>query len=302
MKLIGLLSWYDETPEALAQCIAGLHKAGVSHLVAVDGAYALYPDAKAASDPIQQGAIVTACRSLGMECLLHVPSRPWQGNEVEKRNHLFALGYLLSEPGDWFWVQDADQVVTKCPDPAELKDALSATDAKSAEVEFLDVVAQQANQLHWPPRFVVRSLFRAQRITVGPAHCAYTGEDGESLWTGSGAVDGTEPLDLSSVVEVEHRPNVRPPERQRAKLQFYALRDELGIERGPCHKCGAKAARLVAHGWHWSKIGPVAQWDEYCEPCAVKMDKRSAYELRAIGVDPDAVKIENRNGRKPAVV
>lgn len=300
MKLIGLLCWYDEPARMLIACIKGLRDAGVTHLVAVDGAYALYPDAKAASDPVQQGAIVTACRELGMTCTLHVPAEPWQGNEVEKRGFLFELGWTVADEGDWFWVQDADQIVTRWP--TNLLDVLASTEADAAEVEFVDVVAQRAQQKDWPERFVVRSLFRAQPIKVGPAHCNYWTADGRSLWNGSGNIDGTEPLDLSGVVEVEHRPDVRPHERQAAKMQFYALRDDLGIERGDCHKCGERAARLVAYRWRMSSIGPVAEWHECCEACAVKVERRSEYELRALGVDPESVRVENRNGRIPQAV
>ena len=48
VKLHGLLSFYDEPETSLLACIDGLANAGVDHLLAVDGAYQLYPDAKAA--------------------------------------------------------------------------------------------------------------------------------------------------------------------------------------------------------------------------------------------------------------
>jgi hypothetical protein len=45
VNLIGILCWFDERPAALAGVVAGLAKAGVSHVVAVDGAYSLFPNA-----------------------------------------------------------------------------------------------------------------------------------------------------------------------------------------------------------------------------------------------------------------
>jgi hypothetical protein len=108
--------FYDEPVPELVACIKGLHDAGVTELVAVDGAYALYPDGQPASDPNQHAAIVLACRRLGMGCTLHVPARVWAGNEVEKRTFLFKLGWTVAEEGDWFWVQDADMVPVEVPD------------------------------------------------------------------------------------------------------------------------------------------------------------------------------------------
>lgn len=299
MRLHGLLCFYDEPIPDLIACIAGLHDAGVDHLVAVDGAYALYPDAQAASHPNQHAAIHLACRKLGLACTLHVPSQPWPGNEVQKRTAHFALAWSMAAPGDWFWVQDADMVVTECP--ADLKDRLAATEHDTAEVELLDVVAQRARQLDWPPRFAMRSLFRAQPITVGPAHCIYTGQDGTLLWAGTG-MEGQRiatTLDLTASVLVEHRPDRRPHDRQLAKLRYYADRDAACIERGDCTDCDQPAVRLVASGWRKTHIGPVARWVEVCDPCGEQRDKVSRRQLRQIGVDPESVRVENRNGHAP---
>lgn len=296
MRIHALLCFYDEPVLDLVACIVGLREAGVDHVVAVDGAYALYPDARAASHPDQHAAIHLACRDLGMACTLHVPAEPWAGNEVEKRTFLFALGWACASPGDWFWVQDADMVVTESPD--DLKARLAATDCVTAEVEILDVVAQRAQQKDWPPTFAMRSLFRAQPIQVGPAHCDYFTPDGVALWNGNGMSSG-ETLDLTDVLVVEHRPDRRPADRQLAKLNYYAARDEALVERGMC-ECGERAVRLVATRWRMSRIGPVADWREACEPCGERLEAVGRRQLRQIGVDPDSVRIENRNGRAPA--
>jgi hypothetical protein len=303
VRIHGLLCFYDEPISELVACIKGLHTAGVDHIIAVDGAYALYPDAEAASDPNQHAAIALTCRKLGMACTLHVPSEPWAGNETAKRTFLFALGWSMADEGDWFWVQDADMVVTKAPE--DLKAQLAATDERTAEVELFDIVIESFNQADWPSRFHMRSLFRADKITVGPAHCLYTASDNVGLWAGTGidndGMAGT--LDLFESVTVEHRPANRPPERQRRKGVFYAERDAQCIERGDCEKCGKPAVRLVASAWKPSKIGgPVAQWAEACEPCARKLEKVSAIRLRQMGVDPAMVRIENRNGHMPVGV
>lgn len=298
MRIHGLLCFFDEPVESLVAALAGLRSAGVDSIVAVDGAYALYPNARAASAPNQHAAITLACRELGMSCLLHVPSEPWAGNEVEKRTHLFALGQTVAEEGDWFWVQDADMVTTESP--FDLKDRLAATDCLAAEVTILDVVAQAAQQKDWPAEFVMRSLFRAQPIHVDTHHARYVDAEGRHLWNGNGNEQPVAGLDLSDVVTVEHRPHERPAERQRDKLAYYAQRDAARVERGKCKTCGADAMRLVPINWRWSDIGPVAEWQEACEPHAEEVGKVARFQLQEMGIDPDSVVAENRNGKAPA--
>jgi hypothetical protein len=298
MRLHGLLSWFDEPRESLIACLRGLADAGVDHVVAVDGRYSLFPSESHASDTLQHATITQACAALGMACTLHVPSQPWQGNEVEKRTALFALAHATSAPGDWFWVQDADMVAVKWP--ADLKERLAATTADVADVEWFDVVAAKANRIDWPASAVGRSMFRRQDapITVGPKHCHYNAPDGRLLWAGTGERAVTDVLDLSAVVRTEHRPNERPPERQLGKMTYYAARDETGIERGKCD-CGEPAVTMCPVRWKRSRIGPVADWQEACESCAKRLEKLSRIRLRQLGVNPDAVSVENRNGRIP---
>jgi hypothetical protein len=305
VRLHGLLSFYDEPPASLTACIKGLSDAGVSELVAVDGAYGLYPDGRPASHPNQHAAIVLACRELGMGCTLHVPRKVWAGNEIEKRTFLFRLAYAAAEPGDWFWVMDADQVVQNAPD--DLLERLQATEHPAAAVEFLDTVALRANQANWPPRFECRDLFRADDIRVETNHCTYVAGDGRLLWGGNGDVKREyagaplEPcLDLTRDVLVEHRPDRRPPERQHGKLVYYNRRDEERAERGHCGQCGQQAERLVATKWRMTRLGPVAKWVEACEPCAERLEAVGRRQLLQLGVDPDTVKVENRNGHAPA--
>lgn len=305
MKLVGLLSFYDEPVEDLVACITALWSAGATEIVALDGAYGLYPDGRAASHPNQHAAIHLTCRELGVGCTLRVPAGVWEGNEVEKRNALFALAWTVAEPGDWYWVMDADQVVTRTP--ADFLERLERSEHDAAEIEVLDVVAQRANRGDWPARFAVRNLFRAQPITVETNHCTYVAADGRYLWGGNGDVKAEHGghelescLDLTADVVMEHRPDRRPRERQLAKLCYYRQRDEARIERGTCSRCGAEAVRLVPARWKMTHIGPVAQWAEACEACAEHHDRASRVRLRQMGVDPDTITVENRNGHAPA--
>lgn len=296
-RIIGLLNFYDEPIPDLVACLEGLASAGTDHVVAVDGAYALYPDGKPASDPNQHAALVLSARQLGLGLTLHNPNAVWVGNEVQKRSFLFGLGWAVAEPGDWFWVIDADEVVMRAPD--DLKDRLAATEHDAVEVEALDTVALRANQPDWPPRFAVRQLFRAQPITTETNHNAYVTGDGRLL-RGFDRDDLPieSALDLTRDVLVEHRPDRREFARLLAKQMYYAARDEAAVERGTC-TCGEPAIELVATRWRMTRIGPVAQWAESCESCAKKREKVGRMQLLQLGVDPDSVTIENRNGHVP---
>jgi hypothetical protein len=278
--------------------IASLQEAGVDHLVALDGRYALYDGDSASSHPNQHAAIVMTCRELGIACTLHTPTEPWEGNEPEKRTALFALGWALAKPGDWFLIHDADMAVVKAPE--DLHARLEATDCDVAKVEILDTVAKRLNQPNLPPIFEFCALYRAQPITVGPHHAQYKRADGQHLWVGNGEDSPVPTLDLSSTVRVEHRPDRRPAERQQSKLNYYTQRDQARVERGDCSRCGDPAVRLVPTRWRMTNLGPVADWAEACEPCAQRLEKVSRRQLLQLGVDPDSISVENRNGQAPA--
>lgn len=299
MRLIALLSFYDEPIPDLVACITSLHDAGVDELVAVDGAYALYPNGRAASDPNQHAAIVLACRNLDIGCTLHVPRTVWAGGEVEKRSFHFKLALSVAQHGDWFWIIDADEVITQVPD--DLKARLETTDHDAAEHDALDTVALRAGVPNMPPRFMVRHLFRAQEITVETNHCTFVTPDGRVL---SAFEDGTrqiEPaLDLTADVLIEHRPDRRPQERMLAKFQYYAARDQSLIERGTCARCAEPAIRLMPTRWRMTDLGPVADWSEACEPCAARLERINHVRLTNLGIDPDSMVVENRMGRPPA--
>ena len=295
-RLVALLSFYDEPIEDLTACIVGCRTAGVDHVIAFDGAYALFPGGQAASDPRQHAAITLACRELGIGCTLHVPASTWAGNEVQKRTALFKAAEAVTEPGDWLLVVDADEAATRAP--ADLKTQLDSTPYDVAEVQILDVVALREARPDWPAYFSMRRLFRAQPITVQTNHITYVSASGTVLQGWDGRGDLAPSLDLSGSFLLEHRPDRRPQDRQLAKFVYYGERDDQRIERGQC-ECGEPAVRLVAHRWKSSPIGPVSEWHEACATCAAEFESVGRRRLLQMGVDPDRVRIENRNGHAP---
>jgi hypothetical protein len=123
-RLIAVLSWFDEPLPLLASCLEGMARGGVDHLVAVDGAYQLFPGGEARSHIDQHAVLTAGTKQYGIGLTLVVPSAVWAGNEVEKRQYAFRQALAASEPGDWFWSLDADEIITAVPD--DLKDRLAA--------------------------------------------------------------------------------------------------------------------------------------------------------------------------------
>jgi hypothetical protein len=298
VRVIGLLSFYDEPAPAIAACLTTLReRLGMEHLVALDGAYAQFRGGRPASPPERQASVALACRELGMTCDVVVPERLWAG-EVEKRTALFGLGYLRAEPGDWFVVQDADVVVLEAP--TDLRERLAATDRPAANVRVRDAAAPDDHPA-WPKHYdTLRPLFRAQRIRLETNHFTYLGERGEVLWAGGDDDLEVPGLDLAEDVLFEHRPNVRDRDRQAAKHEYYVDRDESGIELGRC-RCGARATHKLAARWRRTRDGAVVaeRLVEACDRCSRRIERQSARELRAIDVDPRGMTISQRHGRPP---
>lgn len=227
MRIVGLLSWFDESPAWLAELVASLAKAGVDHIVAVDGAYAAYPDAEANSGSEQAAVVLAAAAGAGMGCTIHVPQEPWAGNELEKRTFLFAAGHLVAEPEiDWLWVVDGDELVTHSDG---LRAALATTDLQVARVTLWEGVASGEHQWNTQP---LRMLFRAQRsgILVTGHHASYVNGDGQILWNACRPVDELPALLLDGV-KVRHRPGDRPAYRNRKRGDYYNRVKSMDLER-----------------------------------------------------------------------
>lgn len=237
MRVIGLLSFYSERPSWLAGCIASYARAGITHLIALDGAYRLYPNAQAASNSLEHDAIIETSRACGLHTTLVIPDQPWQGNEIEKRNHLFRLADTVSDPDhDWLVVIDADEVVTRAT--PNLWDQLASTEHHAAscilwERKTLDTQpeAQAARSFSYDPRTAVphRKIFRA----FHGIHCANNHYTYQApgitlpLWGHKRLV--TE-HDLTNDLVVEHRTEHRALQRKEDAQYYYKRRDLEGIE------------------------------------------------------------------------
>lgn len=243
MKIVALLSFFDESPTWLAGLVASLN--GVAdHLIAVDGAYWLYPNSidtfKSDISAIQ--TIQEVARGIGIGCTVHVPSGPFMGNEVEKRNLTLSYGEALTTDDDWYFVIDGDEVVSHArPD---LHTELAACTVEGYSVANYGI-RNTVDPFNLPKRLhdqlrneslvldnvqPVRGLMRAIRgLRYVDAHYVVT--DGSIYLCGNRDHHTLEPAaDMSGHLLLDHRMDRLGP-RHRARRDYYTARDELGIER-----------------------------------------------------------------------
>ena len=120
MIITAALCWWNESPELLRECIAGIAQVA-DRVIALDGAFARYPGATIRSDPNQAAAIRSACEDAGLECLILEPDRLWAG-QVEKRTYLLTIAAVGS---DWLVIVDSDHIISA--DRACIRDELART-------------------------------------------------------------------------------------------------------------------------------------------------------------------------------
>lgn len=232
MKITGLLAWYDESPIWLAAAVVGAAKL-CDHIVAVDGAYRLYPGGRARSDPEQAEAILHAAYAAAIGCTIYRPDEVWEGNQIEKRTRMFELGRATK--ADWLFVFDADDLVTSVP--ADARDRLEQTDEDVAvytlwwteDVERDSLKANGARQFsyeHEAATRYFRGLFRSlPTLRVEDCHYHYLAEQhGETVHLrGHQDVHDLAPFLNLTDMRVQHR----HPQRTRKRLETSAVYDRL---------------------------------------------------------------------------
>lgn len=246
-KIIGCLSWYDESPAWLAGTIASC--AGViDHLIAVDGGYAAFPGAleRPMSRIEEAEVIVNACHGAGIGLTLHRQRDAWMGNEVEKRSLALDLCYNTAREQDWICIFDGDEMIRyAAPD---LKHKLAETEYYVAAYALHNPTNSQDlhdrfNNRGGPPTYyenenvdAIRDIHRAvPGLHYEDAHYVLTTTwpDGQKKYFRG--MNGThEPMvpcfDATQLLVFEHRNKQRHPERQERQREFYRRRDAYGLE------------------------------------------------------------------------
>lgn len=223
MKLYAALSWYDEPVDFLYRCVESL--AGVADgLVALDGAWELWPDGRAQSPPEQTEAILDGWGRSTDLWLSRLAGR-WP-SQIAKRDALMRNATALG--ADWILVVDGDEWVSDC-DREALDDLLCATDREVARVRL-------THTAHPKRGAGVRRLFRAvPGLGVEVAHngYGYEGADGKRVWLhGDPAfVSLAPPADASLAIALLHEWRSRGRDRNAASHRYYYSRRRGKYER-----------------------------------------------------------------------
>ena len=224
MKIIAMLSFYDEDPALVAACIASVTEVGATHLVAVDGAYRLFPDGRPVSAWRTIDA-VSSCTSVGLGLLLYSPTVTWINNEVGKRSVMLGLAMAIAEPGDWLMVVDSDYIFERY---VNLHDLLSRVDEDVVEVGFYDARHPDGLPLIYEASLIMRAV---PGLRMGDNHYTYISPSGrENTILRAGGGDAAS-YDATDTILVRHDVHQRDPERRARQTKYYEQRDQLGIEK-----------------------------------------------------------------------
>lgn len=211
MRVVGLLSWYEEPASWLAETVASAARL-CDHIIAVDGPYAQFPGAlrKPASGSEQADVIAHAAAGAGIGCTIHTPRAPWWGGEVEKRDWMFRTAELITTDADWLLVIDADEVLSTVP--PDTRDLLTQTDLDVAELRIWDRDGSE---------ILDRRLLRALRgLQVEGAHYVWTAPG--KVLRGNQTLQELAPAAPLWDVRMEHRYRHRAQDRQADKRDYYA--------------------------------------------------------------------------------
>jgi hypothetical protein len=228
MRLAAVMMWFEEDPAELDEAVSSL--AGLAdEMVAVDGAFAQFPRARAHSSIEEAAAIAEAAARNGLASTVHCPSRPWRG-EVEKRNAMLALA---TPRCDYFMWLDADERVI-CQDPERVRAQIETMEAPIGTVEFHTVAhgPRDPTLSTWEEPGVSKRVRRVWRVVEGmriaTRHWFMSGiVDGErrALWGNDPAYPREErkqPLDF----RIDHHALARSPDRRDRKHVYYQARNQ----------------------------------------------------------------------------
>jgi hypothetical protein len=240
--------WYDESPTWLGACVAGFARI-CDTIVAVDGAYALYPGARPRSHPEQAETILNTCEAMSVGCVIHRPRDVWWGNEIEKRNHSLQLARPFLTPyEDWVLIFDSDYQVMLLENPAHTRSLLENTDKNVGRYTLLDGrdlmadewMANYAQQRPVDSDWTVqdRGIFRwTDDLEYVGRHWVVRGTyHGERQWLrgpdlSPGQMDKASPTeDMGRNLVVVHRNKERPLSRTSSAQGYYKMREAHQVE------------------------------------------------------------------------
>jgi hypothetical protein len=227
MKLIALLSFFAEDEEYIVGDLRDLHKLGVTSVVAVDGAYAMYPDGPVRSGERLIEKLRSTAESLDMSLLLYQPNTVWMGNEVEKRQVMIDLAWTIADKGDWFVVWDCDYKLVDVPEGPE-GSWLPIAGLPSTKQDFAYVSFTESSQDNaWHP---MQMFIKAQPVMMDGNHHTYKLADGRRSQILRRPVENMAEARDMSQVKIRHRVYERDDKRRAGQTAYYVERDRLGLE------------------------------------------------------------------------
>jgi hypothetical protein len=184
VKITAAMIWYDERPEDLEACVRGMANIA-DRVVAVDGAYRRYPNARVTSPPQQAEMIRSTAAELGLECEIHEPTELWAG-QVEKRS--FTL-QRASQDSDWVAVVDSDWIIRTQREAARAEIAEMGSRVDVIAVRMLTPPSDMPFATGWHQRQSgtrrrIPHLFRSlPGMRVEKRHWWYSAvKDGQRVW------------------------------------------------------------------------------------------------------------------------
>jgi len=224
--VVGLLSWWEEEPTWLIRAVSALTRF-CGHVIVVDGAYENMPGAydTPRSSGVQADAVVAAANGAGLT--LHQPLGPWVGDQVAKRTFMFRLAALITEPGDWLFVVDADEIVTDVP--ADLEEQLARAAAEGYEACTVDQTDLPARGIQPSRRFYLAD----PTLRVEGAHYRFIAgpPDEPRLVRGDERQEPVLPAYPVRGFRFEHLSSQRHPLRRKLQRDYYTRRTALVLER-----------------------------------------------------------------------
>ena len=108
MKIIGLINWYNESPDDLYMCAISAYQL-CDEIIAVDGRYEKFaPGMPAVSPRSNYKALEKASLDCKKPIAIHKRSTPWT-DEMQKRSFGMKEIELITDENDWFMYLDADE-------------------------------------------------------------------------------------------------------------------------------------------------------------------------------------------------
>lgn len=246
MKVVGLCSFWDESPSWLAAHPAACARL-VDHMIYVDGAYYLFDHQGSSSGVEAHDAIAAGCQSAGIGYTLHVPDGPWMGNEVEKRSFMFQLAEAMTTEDDFYVVIDADTFLID-GDCARARAEMERGEHEAFDVHLVERWDWNTGEAGAPivptgnPGAPTKSsspltcVFKALRgLRVHGAHYLFAVPDPDwkyglkALWGPNTEYDTVPTGELN--LDFEHRNKMRAYERAQAARDYYQVRDDAKVER-----------------------------------------------------------------------